>query len=181
MKEDDLSARLRQGDPAALEEVMDQYASYAAKIIAAYLNRTLPAEDMEETLSDVFISLWNSREQLKGEVKPYLAAIARNAARQKLRQFHPTESLPEDFELTDESPLPDQQIETAEQAAVLRQAIRTMVPEDQTLFIRVYYLGQTVEEIASITGKNSSTLRVRLHRGRQKLKQLLSEGGIYCE
>ena len=43
---DDLSARLRLGDPAALEEAMDRYAAYAAKIIAAYLNRTLPAEDM---------------------------------------------------------------------------------------------------------------------------------------
>ncbi|MBP3509535.1 hypothetical protein [Oscillibacter sp.] len=34
---DDLSARLRLGDPAALEDAMDRYASYAAKIIAAYL------------------------------------------------------------------------------------------------------------------------------------------------
>ena len=113
---DDLSARLRLGDPRALEEVMNRYASYAAKIIAAYLNRTLPAEDMEETLSDVFVSLWNSRGRLEGDVKPYLAAIARNAARQKLRQFRPIESLPEDTELADESPLPEQRAETAEQA-----------------------------------------------------------------
>ena len=39
---DALSARLRLGDPAALEAVMDKYTSYAAKIISVYLGRTLP-------------------------------------------------------------------------------------------------------------------------------------------
>lgn len=178
---DDLAARLRLGDLAALEEAMDRYAAYAAKIIAAYLNRALPPEDMEEVLSDVFISLWNSRERLEGEVKPYLAAIARNAARQKLRQSRPSEPLPEDRELADETPLPEQQVETAERADALRRAIDTMPSEDRTLFIRVYYLEQTVEEIAAVTGQNASTLRVRLHRGRKKLKHILLERGVSCD
>ena len=178
---DDLAARLRLGDLAALEEAMDRYAAYAAKIIAAYLNRALPPEDMEEVLSDVFISLWNSRERLEGEVKPYLAAIARNAARQKLRQSRPSEPLPEDRELADETPLPEQQVETAERADALRRAIDVMPSEDRTLFIRVYYLEQTVEEIAAVTGQNASTLRVRLHRGRKKLKHILLERGVSCD
>ena len=72
----DWAERLRRDDPAALEEVMDAYGAYAAKIIAAFLGRTLPPEDMEEVLSDVFVNLWNSRKRLRGEVKPYLAAIA---------------------------------------------------------------------------------------------------------
>ena len=178
---DDLSARLRLGDPAALEEAMDRYAVYAAKIISAYLNRALPPEDMEEVLSDVFVNLWNNRERLEGEVKPYLAAIARNAARQKLRQFRPSEPLPEGWEMPDETPLPEQQAETVEQAEALRQAIDAMAPEDRALFIRVYYLGQTVEEVAAVTGQNPSTLRVRLHRGRKRLKQILLERGVCCD
>lgn len=178
---DDVSARLRLGDPQALEEVMDRYAVYAAKIIAAYLNRTLPAEDMEEVLSDVFVSLWNSRANLRGDVKPYLAAIARNAARQKLRQFRPTEALPEDTTLSDGRPLPEEQAETAEQAAFVRQAIDAMPPENRELFIRFYYLEQTVEEIAAVTGQNASTLRGRLRRERIKLKQILLERGVCNE
>ena len=175
---DDLSARLRLGDHKALEEIMDRYASYAAKIIAAYLNRTLPAEDMEEALSDVFVNLWNNRGRLQGDVKPYLAAIARNTARQKLRQFHPTEALPEDIELADASPLPEQQAESAERSAILRQAIHAMSPENRELFLRFYYLGQTVDEIAAVTGQNASTLRGRLRRERTKLKQVLLERGV---
>ena len=135
---DDLSARLRLGDPAALEEAMDRYAAYAAKIIAAYLNRTLPAEDMEEALSDVFVSLWNNREHLEGEVKPYLAAIARNAARQKLRQFHPAEALPEDRELVDNAPLPEQQLDA------VHERLQISLPED---------LGDAVEHDQPAAGK----------------------------
>lgn len=178
---DNLSARLRLGDPRALEEVMDLYTSYAAKIIAAFLNRTLPAEDMEEVLSDVFVSLWNSRGRLDGDVKPYLAAIARNAARQRLRQFHPAEALPEDMCLADTAPLPEQQAEASEQTTILRQAIDTLPPEDRELFIRFYYLEQTTAEIAAVTGQNPSTLRGRLRRGREKLRQRLLERGVSCD
>ena len=175
---DDLSARLRLGDPEALAEAMERYATYAAKIIAAYLNRTLPAEDMEEVLSDVFVNLWNSRSNIKGEVKPYLAAIARNAARQKLRQFRPADPLPEDAALQDDDPLPQELAETAERAAILRQVINELPPERRELLIRFYYLEQTVDEIATVTGKNASTLRGQLRRERIKLKQILLERGV---
>lgn len=172
---DDLSARLRLGDPNALEEAMDRYAPYAAKIIAAYLNQILPPEDMEEALSDVFILLWNSRGNLRGDVKPYLAAIARNAARQRLRQFRPASPLPEAPVLEDTAPLPEQRLETAEEAAALHRALESLPPADRELFIRFYFLEQTVEEIAAVTGQNASTLRGRLRRGRAKLKQTLTE------
>lgn len=175
---DDVSTRLRLGDHSALEEVIDRYGAYAAKIIAVYVNRVLPAEDMEEILSDVFIKLWNSRARIEGEVKPYLAAIARNTARQRLREYHPTEALPEGVEWVDADPLPEQQVESAEQAAGLRQLIDTMPAEIRELFIRFYYLGQTVDEIAAVTGQNASTLRGRLRRERMKLKEYLLEGGI---
>ena len=177
----DWAERLRRDDPAALEEVMDAYGAYAAKIIAAFLGRTLPPEDMEEVLSDVFVNLWNSRKRLRGEVKPYLAAIARNAARQKLRQFRPVEEMPEDLELTDSTPGPERRAEDGEQAGELRAAIRRLDPADQELFFRFYFLDQTVGEIAAVTGQNPATLRSRLKRGREKLKKILTERGVCCD
>lgn len=179
MKKDDLAARLRLGDPQALEEAMDRYAPYAAKIIAAYLGSTISHEDIEELLSDVFVNLWNSRERLQGDVKPYLAAIARNAARSRLRAARSALPLPEDPFLADDAPSPQELAETTEEAAAVRQAISAMEAGDRELFYRFYYLEQTTEEIAAITGENSATLRSRLRRGRIKLKQILSERGIH--
>ena len=175
---DALSARLRLGDSTALEEVMDKYTAYAAKIISVYLGRTLSQEDMEEVLSDVFVKLWNSRSRMEGEVKPYLAAIARNAAKEKLRTARVTQMLPENFDLEDPAPLPEKQIETGERSAELKEAIGRMKPEERELFFRFYYLEQTVEEIAVVMGKNASTLRTQLRRGRQKLKKDLLERGM---
>ena len=174
----DWAERLRRDDPAALEEVMDAYGAYAAKIIAAFLGRTLPPEDMEEVLADVFVNLWNSRKRLRGEVKPYLAAIARNAARQRLRQYRPESPLPEDETLTDPAPLPEQAAERRERDEAVRSAVEELAPADRELFLRFYYLGQTVEEIAAVTGRNPSTLKSRLRRGREKLKRDLTEKGV---
>jgi RNA polymerase sigma factor (sigma-70 family) len=174
-----LTARLRLGDPAALERAIDCYGAYAAKIIAAFLNRRMTQEDMEEAVSDVFVALWNSRERLESDdLRPYLAAIARNTARQRLRALHPTEPLPEETELPDETPSPEGLTETAESAAELREAIDSLPPEDRELFVRFYYLDQTVAEISAVTGQNQATLRSRLRRGRMKLKQYLTERGI---
>ena len=174
----DWAERLRRDDPGALEEVMDAYGAYAAKIIAAFLGRTLPPEDMEEVLSDVFVNLWNSRKRLRGEVKPYLAAIARNAARQRLRQHRAEAPLTENETLADTAPLPEQAAERRERDETVRSAVEAMEPGDRELFLRFYYLGQTVEEIAAVTGRNPSTLKSRLRRGREKLKRDLTEKGV---
>ena len=53
-----------------------------------------------------------------------------------------------------------------------------MPANERELFIRFYYLGQTVEEIAAVTGENPSTLRGRLRRGRMKLRQVLEKRGV---
>ena len=178
---DDLSRRLRLGDPAALEEVMDRYAVYTAKIIAVFLNQTLPQEDMEEVLSDVFFNLWTHRENLRGEIKPYLAAITRNAARSRLRQFQPCEGLSEGFSPGSATLPPEEEMEKREEAEAVRAAMERLSPEDRELFFRFYFLDQTTDEIALVTGQNPSTLRSRLRRGRQKLKLILEERGIRHE
>lgn len=172
----DWADRLRRSDVSALEEVMDAYSAYAAKIIAACLGQALPKEDMEEALADVFVKLWDSRRRLRGEVKPYLAAIARNAARDRLRRLRP--ELPVQDGLPDEAAPPEELAELRERDETVRRAVEEMSPPDRELFIRFYYLDQTVGEIAAVTGQNPSTVKSRLRRGREKLRGYLTERGI---
>ena len=68
--------------------------------------------------------------------------------------------------------------ETAERAAILRRVIDDLPEERRELLIRFYFLEQTVEEIAAVTGKNASTLRGQLRRERMKLKEILQERGV---
>jgi RNA polymerase sigma factor (sigma-70 family) len=177
--QDQVVIQLHLGDPAALEQIIDRYSAYVAKIIAAYLNRMMAQEDMEEALSDVFVALWNSRERIRGDdLRPYLAAIARNTARQRLRGLHLTDPLPETEEIEDPCSGPEKLAENLETAEELRRAVDSLPEEERTLFFRFYYLGQTTDEIAAVTGENPATLRSRLRRGREKLRRYLTERGM---
>ena len=102
--------------------------------------------------------------------------IARNAARDRLRSLRP--ELPAQEGLPDETPLPEELAELRERDETVRRAVEAMSPPDRELFIRFYYLEQTVGEISAVTGQNPSKVKSRLRRGREKLRGYLTERGI---
>lgn len=59
MSEQLLLRRLRAGEPAALEALMDRYLPYVSAVVWNILRGALPPEDGEEVVSDVFLATWN--------------------------------------------------------------------------------------------------------------------------
>lgn len=174
MNETKALRRLRRGDEAALVWLLDRYAPYVNAVLTAVLG---PDPDREELASDVFLALWTHAGQVEpGKVKAWLGAVARNKARDALRRRKPDLPLEEDV-LPLTVPGPEETISQAEQACFLRTAVLAMEETDRDLFLRHYYLCQTVAVIAAETGMNPSTVKTRLRRGRAKLKELLTEGG----
>ena len=56
------------------------------------------------------------------------------------------------------------------------------LPEpERSIFQRHYFLYQKTDEIAEALQLNSATVRTKLARGREKLRQTLIEGGYRCE
>ena len=106
LDEREMLKALRDGDEGALGWFMERYATYAAAIIDRILLPKLPRSDAEEALADVFISLWRSAHQVpEGAVKPYIAAMARNRARDALRAHQAELPLEEaQLEIPDVSP-----------------------------------------------------------------------------
>lgn len=102
MNEKKLVTRLQKGDTAALGEVIDIYTPYVYAIVSNVFAGMLPEEDAEETVSDVFTALWYSRLNAEaGALKAYIAAIARNKAKSRLRALRISEPLQDDFPLAD--------------------------------------------------------------------------------
>ncbi|KLU61619.1 RNA polymerase factor sigma-70 [Peptococcaceae bacterium CEB3] len=60
MEEDEIIAGLLQGDPAALNDLMDTHVHTVYRLCSAILGRTSPKEDVEECTSDVFFLVWKS-------------------------------------------------------------------------------------------------------------------------
>ena len=168
---------LRRGDSAALEQIIDQYTPYVFAIISNILSHALPREDLEEVVSDVFCSLWYSRAQVEpGKLKAYLAAIARNAAKSRLRRLKLTEPLEDDL-LDLALPGPEDGVLALELKAACREAVDSLGQPDSEIFLRRYFLYQRTGDIAQALGMNAATVRSKLSRGREKLKEHLEERG----
>ena len=178
MNETKLIRALRRGQRGALDKAVAQYSGYAAAIARSVLGPAATREDLEEIVSDVFVALWRSADRLD-ETRPlkgYLAAIARNAAIDRLRRQRPTEPLPADDLLhADEADGPEAQALRREQAETLRRLLLEMAADDREIFVRFYYYRQTVREIAQIMERNESTVKARLARGRARLRDKLTK------
>ena len=164
-EEEKLVKALRRGELSALEELLDRYTPYVSSVIARILRGR--QADVEELTADVFLAAWDNRAKLQpGKVKGYLGAIARNRAFNLLRASR--ESLPlEDDVLLLETEGPDRALDKKETARV----------DNQELFVRHYYYGQTVQEAAEAMGLNQSTAKTWLRRGRETLKTMLKKEG----
>lgn len=177
MNEKRILKALRRGDSAALAQIIDQYTPYVFAIVRNILSHALPQEDREELVSDVFCSLWYSRDKVEpGKLKAYLAAIARNAARSRLRRLKLAEPLEDDL-LELALPGPEDGVLALELKAVCREAVDSLGQPDREIFQRRYFLYQKTEDIARDMGLGHAAVRSRLSRGRMKLRDYLEERG----
>lgn len=165
----------------ALVWFIDRYSAYVNTIIYNITGSFLSDADMEEISSDVFFTLWrNAGKITPGKAKAYLGGVARNKAKERLRKAGMELPLEDDLLLIS-GENPEQAVQEQELARFLREAIKAMPHPEGEIFLRYYYYYQPVSRIAREMGMNLSTVKTRLHRGRKKLKELLSEGGYTVE
>ena len=170
MREETILRKLRAGDPAGLEALMDRYLPYVSAVVWNILRGRMSPEDGEEAASDVFLAAWDQAEDLRpGQVKAWLGAVARHKAKNRLRRREQTLPGPDD---------PAGALEQKEEQALVRRALLTLPQPDQEIFLRHYYYAQGVKEIAAALDMNESTVKTRLRRGRFKLKELLTKEAL---
>jgi len=173
--------RLREGDTAALESIMDIFTPYVFSVLSRHLGQFRAPEDIEELASDVFYALWRHRRRMKTDhLRGWLSVTATNRARSFLRKQGPDTVL---LEEAVEQPREDVEelVEAEECARNLHRALDSLPPADREIFDRYYTREQTVTEIAAQMGLKISTVKSRLQRGREKLRQHITEGGYYHE
>ncbi|MBC8536234.1 sigma-70 family RNA polymerase sigma factor [Feifania hominis] len=179
MDDDRLLERMQCRDEAALAQLIDRYAGYVAAIVRRVLGPGAGREEIEEAVSDIFFALWEAAGRIDrdGTLRYYLAAIARNTAKNRLRKLGRTPEIPLDEDTLEglsgaQDPLADRL-----QAQALREAIGEMGPPDSEIFIRRYFYFEKVAEIAQRLGMNPKTVQTRLCRGREKLRIILNRRG----
>lgn len=169
---------IKAGDPSGLKALMERYVPYISVIVWNILRDAMSPQDAEEVVSDVFLAAWEQAADLKaGHVKGWLGTVARNKAKNKLRQMGRTIS-PEENSV--DIPAPNdlsEAMEQDEERRLVRQAVDALPPEDKEIFLRHYYYAQSIKEISDHMALNESTIKTKLRRGRMKLKEALTKGG----
>ena len=119
-------------------------------------------EDVEELTADVFLALWAHAGELNPEqgLRPWLGTVARNRA------------------ASSGGADPQAEAERREWAARLWDAVEGLDEPDRTLFLRYYYYGDKLKDIARALGLTQTAAKQRLFRGRKALRDTLTKGGV---
>lgn len=168
-----LLKQLKNKNDKAIESAIELYTPYVSTVLYNIAGASLMREDIEEIISDVFISLWQNADKIdlqKGTIRSYIAATARNYALKRFMQRKEYTSI-DDIELTDEKSITDDTV----MYDFLWKAVMELGEPDNEIFVRYYRYGEKLRDIAVATGVNLSTVKTKLSRGRQKLKKILSE------
>lgn len=171
VEEQRLLTQLQKKQQNSIDSAIECYTPYLSTVLYHMLGNSLPQEDIEEIIADVFISLWKNADHIdlsKGTLRSYLAAAARNFALKRLNKKRAYTSLDE-IELSDAGSMADDRSERDS----LWSAVMELGEPDSEIFVRYYKYDEKLKEISNATGLPLSTVKSKLARGKRKLKKIL--------
>lgn len=166
-----LLIKIKRKRKGAIDKAIEIYTPYLSTVLYNMAGNDLPKEDIEEIISDVFVSLWENAGYIdvkKGTLRSYIAATARNFALKRLHKMKCTESL-DDIEIADSKDFYEKSVETE----MVWDAVMKLGEPDNEIFVRFYKYDETLKTISGAMGLNISTVKSRLSRGKRKLKKIL--------
>lgn len=165
-----LMERFCAGDTAAFDVLFVRHAPAVRGYLGQLLKSAQTADDLTQ---QTFLSLVRSRGRFIAghRFKPWLYAIATNAARDALRRGH-TESLTDDGALPDSPAEPAPESDRGLKRQVLAALHQLPLAQREAIFMHRFE-GLSFADIAQAAGVPESTVKVRAHRGYQRLRELL--------
>ena len=177
-------AALKARDERAFNALVARFQDRVYNLIRRLLGNPEEARDVTQ---EVFVSVFEKVDSYRGDssIATWIYRIATNHAknrikylsRRKDRQKESLEAMlvpPPSSRLSASVPRPDQ-VYTRETVSRLVDAALGQLDEEQRIVLVLRDVeGQSYEDIAAITGLQLGTVKSRLHRGRQRLKEALA-------
>ncbi len=170
-------------DSEAIAAMEEKYGGYLNSLCISFLKS---AEDAEECVSDTMMRLWETiPPQRPKSLRAYASKILRNltidhwrANKSLMRDAVFTELTVELEECLPVIPSPEKIYGDREIAAVIERWVKSLPRQDRVLFLRRYWYGDSVEELARRRGVPAGRLSQKLWRLRAGLKRELKKEGI---
>jgi len=143
--------------------------------------------DAEESVSDTYLAVWDAIPPKRPDnLTGFVYQIGRNLALKRLRYLtaemrdnRHTLSLDELANALGGSS-PEEAVNARQLGQAINRFLGTLSTENRDLFLRRYWFGDSIADLASITALSENALSVRLLRLRNKLKlYLIKEGFIH--
>ena len=159
-----------QGDSSAFEILVRKYQSLICGITFSGTNNI---DHSEELAQETFLKAWKNLASLKDvdRFRPWLCTIARNLVRNYHRQNkrETPSTLNPNACLSDNDP--SELASTQDDIKLLERALQAVPPEYREPLVLFYRCEQSIQQVSQNLDLKEATVRTRLHRGRQMLKE----------
>lgn len=167
----------------AISELANKYGAVCGKVADNILNNRL---DSEECVNDAYLAVWNTIPPQKPEhLSSYVCRIVRNLA---LKKYHGNTAqkrnsaydvaLDEIADCIPASSTVEDEIAAKEVGGMINSFLETLDRQSRIMFVRRYWYGDSVEEIAGLFRKSRHYVSVRLSRTRKALGEYLKKEGV---
>ena len=147
------------------EHFMDAYGNAILRLAYSYVHNM---EDAEDVLQDTLIRVLQADPEFESEAheKAYLLKTATNLAKNKIEYNKRRETDELNEELVSQE---------KEDLSFVWEAVKKLPDTSREVIHLFYEEGYQTAQIAEILGRNESTVRSDLKRGRERLKEILKE------
>lgn len=182
MNDANIIALYFQRDENAIRETQR---AYGGKLYGVAQRIVECREDAEECVSDTYLKAWNAiPPQKPSYFYAFLAKICRHLAFGKLDWKQAAKRSGDVVALTEEleACIPDKSREGQQERKAVIQALNAFLDglprESRLLFLRRYWYGDSIREIAARYGYSESKVKTQLFRTREKLRDYLQKEEI---
>ena len=176
MDEDKLAEILNSNDRESFLPIMEAYNKLLWVIAGGVLNGVGTKEDIEECISDVYVSLWRNPkvyDPRKGSLKAFLAVAAKRKALDRYRQLTKNKIVELDEAISSSDDDLVEYIIKQDMYYELYEAIRSLKEPDKEILIRRYFFDEKPSGIAKKTALPVKEVENRLYQSKLRLRKTL--------
>lgn len=169
--------RILKGETPAYRELVTRHKDYAFTIAYRILNSR---EDAEEAAQDAFVRAFNGLQNFNRDAKftTWFYRVVMNAAltiqQKKKIVTEDIDNIPSNSVLLRGGDSTDN-LKRKEQQHYIKEALKQLSPDDVTMITLFYLKEQSLEEIRDIVGIETNTVKVKLHRARKRLADVMQD------
>ncbi|HLX93990.1 MAG TPA: sigma-70 family RNA polymerase sigma factor [Puia sp.] len=175
----EIISRVLKGEQQIFAGLVSRYQNYVFTLVHRF---TSNREDAEEISQDVFVKAYRSLADFRGESKfsTWLYTIVRTNCitflRKKKLDISSIDSEKAASQLENrESSFSANLVEQKSRTKMVNEAIKMLSPNDGQIITLFYSAEQSLQEMGRILGMEPNTVKVKLHRARQRLKEKMEK------